>query len=290
MNEAATFPIVDVDDRPVPGLAERHRALAEEGRSAEEIVATLEREVQEGSLVVAQRRGVVTDLLWRLADILDGRRLVERLGVEPVELTWLVLHVPHQSKASLSWKGEGGGQASFALQVVGSGLAGGRNVSWSVAQSLGPRETSAAFTREILVALDLYETPRLAGGTVRELEVSVVGTGPARIVALPAGEPVRVAGLDRFRFEAPPDEAIDLSGYDAVVKEERKYRVSGERSFTLGVPVAKLVPLDGLKAELGAKLTASAELTVLFELAPGFVHQPYWSRRGREPLPQWGLQ
>jgi hypothetical protein len=288
-HNAQEVPVVELDDSPTAGLAERYQQLRDRGLPDQQIEALLEQDGEVGAQFGPASRGALGEWLRNTLAVLKGRRLIEEFGTVNVPIVWLVFDVPHQSRASLEWTVEGQQTTEFSLKLFGTGYGSRRTVSWSMSQGVAERDNAMSFIRDVVVDVKLYEVPRVGGQPRLEAEASVVGRGPARLLATaPAGR-VAAAALDPFTYEVDPGAAVDLVKFDAPLEQTQVYRAERESSFSIGVEALKAVLPTGVAVEVGAKLSSKGACAVTWKFAPGFVHQPYWSRRQRGVLPLWSV-
>ena len=286
-NDNQEFPVVELKDSAIPGIATRYQQLQDQGLSEEEIFHLLSKE-KTSTKPVVKMRGPIGDWLKSSLATLKGRTLVKDLGNFTVPVTWLVFDIPHKSRASLEWKIGAEGGADFSLQILGTGFGAGRSVSWSVTQAIEERETPVVFIRDIIANVKLYETPSLIGKATLEAETSIVSRGPARLISEKHSKAKLASEIDTSRYAMDYEKAVDLLKYDVALNEMHTYSIDKEMNISVGLEGLNL-PL-GISTGISAKLTSQCSCVVSMALAPGFVHQPYWDKQSRGLLPFWSIR
>ena len=224
-NENQEFPVIELEDTPIPGVAERYHQLQEQGLDDQQIATSLLQQEDAQELIEGVSRGSVGDWFRNIFHVLKGRQLVEDLGEIAVPITWLEFNVPYQSRASLEWGATAGDTAEFSLKLFGTGLGGRRTLSWSVTHAIEECDAPVALVRDVFVNVKVYETPIFTGGKRLEAEVSVVGRGPVRLVAHEAAPLTAVADLDLFKFDIDNEAAVGSDEFQRDIQTSIRIQV-----------------------------------------------------------------
>jgi len=286
MNSAErNFSITELQDSAIPGIAAQYEELTRQKRSEDQILNTL---AGQGIFAPPNIRGPAWQWIKDAIEAMKGRTLVKDLGNFTAPLTWLTLDIPYQSRASLEWKTEASRGGEFSLRLLGSGFGGGRSISWSVTQAIQERDSRVVFMRDVITNVKLYKIRDANAQESMQVETSVVGRGPVRLVSEKNPTATSIDELDPSLYDIDYGKALDLTAYDVPFSQTDTYSIDKSLSLTIGV--AEGVLPAGLSAEINAELGSHGSCEVVWQFAPRFIHQPYWKKRGNSLLPLWGIR
>jgi hypothetical protein len=278
LTDPEELPTRTIADERLPGYAD----LVDQLQRSPDVAAALEAEAGSRGLPVHATRGIVTPFA-SIVDLLRGRRHVEDLGVHPVEISWLELHVPRGSHGAVKWKTSTTTDASFSLEVFGSGFGRGRRIVWSMESDIPARSTCLKLIQLLDVQVDLYMVKERPAPTV-----NVVSARGRRLVSwndCPYCSR-RIDAVDDFEFERGP--LIDLRTYDGRYTETFTRDLTEPVNVSLGLTVPTL-PAVGDIGTLGVSLKREAQLScnLVYEFTSGRCYQPYWHADRGSDLPYW---
>jgi hypothetical protein len=196
-------------------------------------------------------------------------------------LPWFECHVPPGGTTTVTSTKSESSDVSGELRIYGSGIGAGRRVTFEVSASSPSRSTCATYALNCMVRARVFEVRGR-----ESVEVSVTEVRGESVESLPncprCG--IAVADVDPFDFELA--QHIDLRHDTVPSSRSQSVTIEGSLSATIGIP-----SLGPVAVNLGAKVSRTAKLDVLLELAPGRMYQPY--RRltaGPMQTPMWAVE
>lgn len=281
--EPEELPTKAIADERLPGYADLFEDLQRKSQQSADIVEALEAEASSRDLPVQATRGIATPFK-SIVDFLRGRKHVQDLGIHLVEVSWLELHVPRGSQGSVKWTTSATADASFTLEVFGSGFGSGRKIAWSMESDIPARPSCLKFIQLLNVQVDLYSVQDRYAPTV-----NVVSAHGRRLV--PWNDcpycSRDIDAIDDFEFERGP--IIDLRTYDGTYTETFTRDLTKPVSMSLGLTLPTLTAAGDV-GTLGVSLKREAQLScnLVYEFASGRCYQPYWPVAHSSDLPYWG--
>jgi hypothetical protein len=271
-------------DEHLPGYGEVYERLKNEARDPDDMAQALEREGRGGEIGLRAARGIANPFKGIL-DFLRGRKYVRDLGVHPVEVAWLEFHVPRSCTGALKWKSSGSDEASFSLNVIGSGLGSGRRIAWSMESDIPARSNCMRFIQKLDVQVHLYEVP---DGNRYETTVDVVTAQGRQLVAWQDCPycSCTIESIDGFEFQK--GQMIDLRAYDSKYVETLTQDLTQTLNASLGItlPGVAVIP-SGASLGISFKREAKLSCNLVYEFAKGHCYQPYWPIDHSSSLPYW---
>lgn len=210
------------------------------------------------------------------------RRLVKTLCNQSCRITWLELHVPKNGSACFSSTAASGGEVSIDLSLFGSGFGGGCKARICVEEST---EKYVECIRRVLVVSARPEIYEVDGRQSAVLQVvGVEGEiwetfGPCPYCG------ISPSTIDRFTYL--PGLFVDLRR--DVGRHQRSFEVT--RTADLNLKVGVQIPGLANLLSISGKLISDAAIKLSYELAPGYLYQPYQRVDGTPPhTPMWAVE
>jgi hypothetical protein len=275
--------VTDEVDEPLPGLAERFAALADQGLDDEVIAERLRAGALESGVPLPVGRGLSDVVTW-LKERLRRRELVADLGEHPIAVPVFSFHVPPHGAGELSFQHESTDSRQFTIKLLGTGLGSGRKIGFSLQESFPERRTCARFVQHVTARSRLYA---LGGG---ELEtVTDVIRRQYRAVVSWADCPycgVTPESIDVVDFELA-DDGVDHRNDEVGEERVEKLTIETESSTEVG---ARLEHAGAsVDAGLTAKVTARLTCTARWVYPAGYLVVPYRPALAPGTPPFWAV-
>jgi hypothetical protein len=263
------------DHGALPGLEETVAGLPI-GEISSEHAAALEKEIEAAGVPFQATMGT-WDRLDRLVDWLRSRRLVRKLPVQVVDLPWFACHVPQDGTAQVSISSSDTRELAVGVKVFGSGFGRGRALSIKVTSDTEPRKLCALYSVALRVTPMIYSQ-----GDEESVVLEIEGQAGTRSETLKIC-PFCMKSLDALNpFDYELGEFFDLRRDKVRHKTKMNLQWSRNNSLELSFPLPGIqIPVT---LSLSAKLSSSAAWEMAYELAPGYLYQPF--RRRETPAYQ----
>lgn len=284
MSEAEELSTKTTCDEPLPGYGDLYENL--KNKQPADIAQALEAEAARRPMPVQASRGIANPFKL-IVDFLHRRKHVKDLGIHPVEIPWLELHVPRGCSGALKWKTSGNNEAGISLDVFGSGFGSGRKIAWSMESDIPARTSCLKCIQQLNVQVDLYSVHDSSGDRYEPC-VNVVSARARQLLSWRDCPYCSrdIKSVDEFEYEHGP--MIDLRAYDGKYTETFARDLTKPQSANLGIrlPAIASLPESG-KLGLSFKRESQLSCNLVYEFASGHCYQPYWPVAGAADLPYW---
>jgi hypothetical protein len=261
MDDVKLAPMV-IGNRLVEGFATNVEASAD--RSEADLARQLRQVSQDLGAGIPGDQSAAGDLLRKIIARIRGRKLVEDLGLHPLEIPWLSLHVPTRGKARLQLTSAEKGADGIKFSLAGTGFGDGWSFAANLRQDFQERTRCLALVELFQVRLRSYAY----ADSPHDLEyrsdvVAQVGTGARELARCPLCQP---SPNDPPVFARKAGPAIDLIADSIGQTLSQQMVLTGTSEFEIGLK-AKLPGDLALSAGVTCKREVSFTCTVDYTLA-----------------------
>lgn len=269
--------IVDLEDEPIPGLADL--VESHPGADAEALAAELlERARSVGvGLPVSRGPGRYLGIVERIR----GRRLVKDLGQRDFTVDWFAFHVPPGGSGRLKVGHKSQETAGLKLKVLGLGFGSGRSLSLALEDDYGERSSCLRLRRTFEGQFQAYEDR----SGQQYIQVDVLRVVKDQQSTLAVCDRCGVGALPPLDFTPAPGVAIDVTDDPRGRSLSDVLTIKDDRELELSLPIK----FPGLDITPGVALKREVELecSYAYTLPGGRCYTPYRDADGWQDFPFW---
>jgi hypothetical protein len=299
VGDSEVIPAKVVAERKVPGLGARYVEMLERREAGEdqpgEGAPPSDAEIASDLAAYADARGLTPEgarsgggfFAW-IADRLGRRVLVDDLGVHPVELDWLALHVPPGGTAAFELETTSRSASGVSLRILGLGYGSGREIELAFSRAFDGRPSCTRLTQVTDVRVRRYEI-RGALGEI-EMVTDVERLREQRVLPWPdcphCGR--RASDLSPIYYEVAPS-GIDLRLDDVGASESETREIHSETKSDIKLPISIPGLSTALEAGVSMGVSASLRCSVTWHFPGRSFYRPYWDAEQVDLLPFWSV-